>query len=433
MRYKSFLAALLVGLLVFGLLSSGCLAGSGFNWRQFAGESIRVLALKFYYTDLIAKKLPEFEALTGMKVTLETYPEDQFRQKIVVELAGGSTRIDAFTTGTSYEGRKFFVSGWYEPLDKYIKDPKLTNPDWDPNDFVKSVWNAQVMDGTRVAIPLNAVTWLLIYREDLYKKFGLAVPQTMEELELNAKKLTFDEVYGYVGRGKRTQSIPTWAIFLHAFGGRWLDENRNPAINSPEAVQSLEFYAKLMREYANPGAAENHWYDVLSMMQQGKAAQIIDTNAWVGALSNPEKSKVYDKVSYAPIPAGPGGRVAELWSWNMAISSLSKKKKPAWLFVQWVTGKNVQRYIQLNRFPSARQSAWNDPEFAKISNKIWLKSTLESFENARPICHPSVVEIHQVEDVIGSAIVDVILGNKTAKEALDDAAKEMKEIMMATE
>ena len=422
-----------LSILIVALAANLSMASSQFNWKQFAGESIRVLGLKFYYTDIIAKKLPEFEALTGMKVALETYPEDQFRQKIVVEMAGGSTTVDAFTTGTSYEGRKFVVSGWYEPLEKYINDPVLTDPNWDTEDFIQSVWKAQVMDGTRVAIPLNAVTWLLIYRDDLYQKFGLSVPQTLDEFELNVKKLTYDDIYGYVGRGKRTQSVPTWSIFLHAMGGEWLDENRNPVINSTAGVESLEFYAKLMRKYANPGAAENHWYDVLSMMQQGKVAHIIDTNAWIGALSNPEKSKVADTVSYAPIPVGAGGPVAELWSWNLAISSLSHKKKPAWLFIQWVTGKDMQRHIQLQKFPSARQSAWNDPEFAKISNEAWLRSTLQSFQIARPICHPSVIEIHQIEDVVGSAIVDVILGSQAAKPALDAAAKEIKEIMAATE
>jgi len=48
----------------------------GFSWKKFEGETIRFLALKFYYTNIIKEKLPEFEALTGMKVKLEDYPED---------------------------------------------------------------------------------------------------------------------------------------------------------------------------------------------------------------------------------------------------------------------------------------------------------------------------------------------------------------------
>ncbi len=434
MLSKKIVFPIFVMLVLTIFLSAPVFAESQFDWQKFAGEEIRIVGTRFFYTELIQKKLQDFEKLTGIKVNLELYPEDQFRQKIVVELAGGSTTVDAFTIGVPYEGRRFFKSGWCEPLEKYIENPEITDPEWDISDFIQSSWNAGVIEGQRIAIPLNTVTWLLIYRKDLYSDLGLTIPKTMEQLELNANKLTRDGVYGFVGRGKRTQSISTWAIFLHAFGGRWLDENHKPAFNSSEGIASLEFYAKLMQKYANPGAAENHWYDLLSMIQQGQVAQAIDTNAWLGSLSNPEESNVVNKIGWAPVPAGPKGDLAaELWSWSFAISSLSKKKEPAWLFIQWVTGKDVQKYIQLNGYPSSRYSAWNDPAFAEIVPQDWLESTNEFLKIARPICHPPVVEIGQVEDAIGGAIVDVILGTRESKEALDDAAKKVEEIMELTE
>ena len=58
---------------------------------------------------------------------------------------------------------------------------------------------------------------------------------------------------------------------------------------------------------------------------------------------------------------------------------------------------------------------------------------MTSFKYASPIAHPVVVEIHQIEDVIGSAIVDSILGKKSSKRALDDAAKEVNNILESTE
>ena len=423
---------LLIIFMLFFVVSN--LSGAPFDWKKYSGDSIRVLGLKFYYTNLIKKRLNEFEDLTGIKVVLETYPEDRFRQKMVVELAGGSTSIDAFTTGTAYEGRKFYVSGWYEYLDNYISDSSITNPNWDINDFVPSVWNAQVYEGNRVSIPLNAVTWVLFYRKDLYQKYNLTIPKTFNDLEKNVSILNKDNIHGYVGRGKRTQAVPSYSILLHAFGGKWLNDKRKAAFNSKAGIDALDFYVKLMKNYANPGSAENNWYDVLSLLQQGKAAHIIDTNAWIGAVSNPEKSKVGDLLGFAPIPVGPSGTpVSDLWSWNMAISSMSKKKKQAWYFIQWVTGKEFQKFIQLNKFPSSRLSAWQSSEFAKIANKEWLDSTMTSFKYASPIAHPVVVEIHQIEDVIGSAIVDSILGKKSSKRALDDAAKEVNNILESTE
>jgi len=125
--------------------------------------------------------------------------------------------------------------------------------------------------------------------------------------------------------------------------------------------------------------------------------------------------------------------LANLWSWNLAISPMSKKKDPAWLFIQWVTGHDNQIFIQSRNYPTARKSAWNSPEFAKVTNQEWLKAVLASFEHATPMGHPAVIEVQQIEDVIGTAIVDVLLGNATAKAALDQAAKEVAEIMKRTE
>jgi multiple sugar transport system substrate-binding protein len=406
----------------------------GFDWRNHEGEEIRFLALKFYYTNLIKEKLPEFEELTGIKVRLEDFPEDQFRQKMVVELAGGSTTIDAFATGTNFEGRKFYSSGWYEYLDPYLADPNKTGPDFDPDDFIRSVWDAQVFEGNRVAIPLNAVTWLLFYRKDVYEQAGLEVPQTMDDLVANAAKVHGDNIYGFAGRGMKTQSVAEFGPFLYAYGGEWIDSQRRPAFNSPAGVKALQTYVQLMQNYANPGAAENHWYDELALMQQGETAHIVDTAAWLGVLSNPEKSTVVDKVGFAHVPTVPGQEAkANLWSWNMAISSLSKKKDPAWLFIQWVTGKDMQLFIQAKNFPTARQSAWNSPEFAAVSNQEWLDAVLASFAHATPMGHPEVVEVQQIEDVIGTAIVDAILGNKQPQAALDGAAEEVAEIMARTE
>ena len=291
-----------------------------------------------------------------------------------------------------------------------------------------------MFEGNRVAIPLNAVTWLLFYRKDVYEQAGLQVPQTMDDLVANAARVHGETIYGFAGRGMKTQSVAEFGPFLCAYGGEWLDSQLRPAFNSPAGVKALRTYVQLMQNYANPGAAENHWYDELALMQQGETAHIVDTAAWLGVLSNPEKSMVVDKVGFAHVPTVPGQEAkANLWSWNMAISSLSKKKDPAWLFVQWVTGKDMQLFIQAKNFPTARQSAWNSAEFAAVSNQEWLDAVLASFAHATPMGHPEVVEVQQIEDVIGTAIVDAILGNKQPQAALDEAAEEVAEIMARTE
>ena len=275
---------------------------------------------------------------------------------------------------------------------------------------------------------------ILFYRKDVYEQAGLQVPQTMDDLVANAAKVHGGDIYGFVGRGMKTQSVAEFGPFLYAYGGEWIDSQRRPAFNSPAGVKALQTYVQLMQNYANPGAAENHWYDELALMQQGETAHIVDTAAWLGVLSNPEKSTVVDKVGFAHVPTVPGQKAkANLWSWNMAISSLSKKKDPAWLFIQWVTGKDMQLFIQSKNFPTARQSAWNSPRVRRRIEPGVVGCGPGLLRTRHPDGPSAVVEVQQIEDVIGTAIVDAILGNKQPQAALDEAAEEVAEIMARTE
>ena len=63
-------------------------AKSGFNWKKFSGAKIRFMNNTHdWCTEIVAKILPEFEKMTGIKVQWEVLPENQFRQKLTLELS----------------------------------------------------------------------------------------------------------------------------------------------------------------------------------------------------------------------------------------------------------------------------------------------------------------------------------------------------------
>ena len=97
-----------------------------FDWQMLKGTTIRVMANKNASGEAIQANLSDFEKLTGIKVQYETFTEDQYRQKVLLELAAGTGSVDVIHTATAQEGLKFWRSGWYEPLDEYLKNPRLT-------------------------------------------------------------------------------------------------------------------------------------------------------------------------------------------------------------------------------------------------------------------------------------------------------------------
>ena len=57
------------------------------NWKQAEGESISVAVIPASYFDNLGTLLPQFEALTGIKVRVEKVPPGQIRQKAMLDLS----------------------------------------------------------------------------------------------------------------------------------------------------------------------------------------------------------------------------------------------------------------------------------------------------------------------------------------------------------
>ncbi len=425
-------------LIVCGLLFSPALAGAaGFDWQVLKGTTIRVMANKNASGEAIQALVPDFEKLTGIKVQYETFTEDQYRQKVLLELAAGTGSVDVIHTATSNEGLKFWKSGWYEPLDDYLKNAKLTDPNFDLADISKPALRGNTFDGKLVALPTTQQTTMLYYRKDVFDKLKLKVPETFEELEAAAKKLNNMEeagqkMVGIVLRGKKAAATSQWAPYLFGFGGTWLKDGK-PVISSSEAVKAFDFYGSLLRNYGPPGAVNYHWYECISLFVQGKAAMYTDVSNRIFFFEDPAKSQVVGKVGYALFPAGPAGRRPTMEVWSMAVSSKSKKKEAAYLFVEWAASKENVLKMHLKGAPSARASSWKDPKFiAEQKHKDWVDASLKSLDIATTDWNPPVLAVSEVRDALGEAIVSSILG-ENVKAAADKANTEFAKIMEKTE
>jgi len=72
------------------------------------GTTIRVMANKNVSGEAIQANWRNFEKLTGIKVQYETFTEDQYRKKVLLELAAGP---DRWTSSTRPGPRRIEVSG----------------------------------------------------------------------------------------------------------------------------------------------------------------------------------------------------------------------------------------------------------------------------------------------------------------------------------
>src|SRR6202158_1385641 len=192
-----------------GTAAAGALGLSGFparaepQWKKYAGTTIEANLIKGPRGELLQKYASEFTDLTGIKVESEVIPEQQQRQKAVIELASGKPSFDVIHVSYHVQKRQFEKGGWLADISGYLKDPNLTAPDLVESDFsAAGLQYARHDKGQMHSLPWSVDYFFLYYNKELFAKKGVAVPKTFDEMLTAAETLTDpkDGTFGFVGR-----------------------------------------------------------------------------------------------------------------------------------------------------------------------------------------------------------------------------------------
>jgi len=412
-------------------------AQSSFNWKRFAGETINVLYVKNTRADLIMAKSREFEELTGIKVSAEAIPEQQQRQKALIEFTSGKPSFDVVALSLHVQKRIAAKGKWLTDLRPMIADGSLTSPEFDFKDFNAAGLNFSTQnDGALDTLPKFVDYWILYYNKDLFAQKGLAYPKTMDEILTAARKLNDPAkgIAGFVSRGLKNANVPVWTSWLLGQGMETVDKNGNLTTTSDEAIWAAELYKKLNSEVAPPGAIGFNWNECQSTFSTGRAAMWLDGIGFAAPLEDATKSRIAGKVGYGIVPAGPKAHHSATFADGMGIASTSTKKNAAWLYIQWATNKENQLTMLKNGAGSpARNSPLADTETIRASKfgKEWFDTILGSAKIGRPGL-PVIVPVTEFRDIFGVALTNMI-GGADPKAELAKATEAFKPVLEKSE
>jgi len=105
------------------------------DWKKYAGTTLEVNLVKSPRGETLQKYQAEFEELTGIKVNSEQTPEQQQRQKAVIELTSGKPSFDVIHISYHVQKRQFEKANWLADLSQMIKNPELTEASLTESDF----------------------------------------------------------------------------------------------------------------------------------------------------------------------------------------------------------------------------------------------------------------------------------------------------------
>jgi ABC-type glycerol-3-phosphate transport system substrate-binding protein len=320
-------------------------------------------------------------------------------------------------------------AGHVEPIDGLIG-----SDGYSLDDFPKAAIDALSDDGRIWGLPYCFVSNVLIYRADLFEQYGIAVPQTLDELTEAAVVVQdavradgTDDFYGMAIRGAPNCGLNFWIIgstWGPSFGARWYDEDGRPTLATAELIGAVEHYVDMVRRAGPPESPTMDFMDCMECYGKGRAAMTIEPANEASILYD-EGGSVAEGTRTALMPAGPlGTRHVGLYTPPYAIPSLSRSKDAAWELAKYLCApEQVLDDAQKSGFIEvARDSVLGNPRFVERFRPELLETTVETRQFARgerPVTRYGM----EVGDLIGDQIVRVLKGELGAPEAMERAER----------
>jgi multiple sugar transport system substrate-binding protein len=401
-------AAVAVAALATGLLAGCSPEGDG---GEGGAQTLRVTLANHVWTDIVKDKISEFEAdHEGVTVEVTQLGEDQLSDQYNVKLNAGTDEIDVMMYRPLQEGKLFAQNGYLADLSDYVTQ----DDEWDWSDFQAGPVEATTFEGQVVGVPIITEQEVLYYRTDVLEQLGLEVPSTLEELEAAAKQIKEQgQMAGFVARTGVSAAVTQFSSFLFSEGGDFANKDYSKAtLDTAEATAAYELYGRLIGQYGPDNVSTDmSWPDAAALFAQGQAAFYTDASSLYQNLALEENSTVWDKVGYAPFPAGKAGSVPyNVPSWALGINNDSNKKDLSFEFVQWLTSPEMTLEVQTAGVPAARTSVWANPDGTASFPAQLAEAIAIGSETGRGYDRPLVISVAEAREIVGAPIVVAITG-----------------------
>lgn len=409
------------------LLATACLscipAVASAEMARHDGVTLTIASQNDQFARVLAELAPQFAKETGATVSVDILSYPELLTKITADFIGDTKGYDLVTMDIVWSGQ-FAEAGYSVDLTDWIKRDEA---ELDLADVYPSLLHALgSYDGKQVAYPLAGYANVLAYRKDLYEAAGLKPADTMEDHVANILKLTNKDAkqYGFVANGQKGPAVAQdWMQYNLQLGGSILDAGGKPALNSDANVASLTAYKKLFDEAAPPGAADYDWGAREESFRQGLVANMQTWSIGAADYDNPEISKVAGKVGIKLSPTAKGVPTQYgIGGWALAINAdvSDAEKAAAWDFIKWITSRPVHKDFNMRGAGSyLRKSEMTDPDL--LAKFPFLPVLAESFEKGNGDYRPRIPQYPEIQDLLGTAVNAVLIGDADPKAALDDA------------
>ena len=296
-------------------------------------------------------------------------------------------------------------------------------------------WNGRIY-GTW----LNTDVRIMAYNKKLFREAGLdpeKAPTTWSEQLAVAKAISDKLGPGAYGLGfpatLEDETSQTFYAYLFSLGGKILsDDNKTALFNSEEGVEALSQLVELVNCGATPRSiVSGSSNDINQGVFQDKFAMSYMTKAYGYAVANIKdltKEQYLEDFGVATIPRADDGKPATMCGgYLLCVPEGAKNKSLSWEFITYAAGAEAQfaYTTALGYVPTFTSLMDRAEDYYEVDP--YFEVILDQLNNAN--FRPSIPQYTEVSAEIQHAIQAAVLGEKTPKAALDDAARIVNSIL----
>ena len=414
---------------------AGALAGAGLAVLTSSASYAQELTIFWAEWDpanYLQELVNEYEAETGVTVTVETTPWSDFQTKAFTEFNAKGQAYDMIVGDSQWLGAAS-EAGHYVDLTQFFNDNKVGEIMAPAT--VKYYAEYPGNSGKYWAIPAegDAVGWS--YRKDWFEdpaemtafeaKYGyaLAVPTDWKQLRDIAEFFHRPDEGRYGIAVYTDNSYDAMAMgfenALFSFGAELGDPvtyKVDGIVNSDKAIAALEAYRELY-SFTPPGWSKAFFVENNQAITEGLAAMSMNYFAFFPALLNESTNPHAANTGFFANPAGPSGdRFAALGGQGISIVSYSQNQEESFKFLQWfIKDETQKRWAELGGY-TASAKVLESPEFRSATPYN------EAFYQTMFIVKDfwAVPEFAELLGQLNTRIYPHIVGGEgTAKEVLD--------------
>ena len=377
---------------------------------------------------LFDRLLRDFEQRhPGVTVHNELLPSstDQQHQFYAINLEGGQAAFDLFAVDVIWV-QEFARAGWIQRLDQLVPV--------DRDRFFPAAIGAATFRGSLYAVPWYLDAGVLFYRRDLLERYGLPPPSTWTALVDSTRTILEGEqdprLKGFLWTGKQYEGLVCVALeFIWSHGGTLFeaDSARSPEARS-RAEAALEFMRALIVSGISPATVATADEETARHLFADGRAVFMRNWPYAWTLLQQKESPVRARVGLAPLPSVPGQPpAAALGGWLLAIPAGARHPAEAAELLRYLVSPESQRRMAIELgYKPAYRDLYRDGGLLEV--QPWLHDLYPVYEAARPrFVSPYYLMLSQVVQPELSA---VIVGRKTAREALEAAHRQIRDILL---